>query len=233
MENLLHEYLERTFSESAHKLSDPCGAGPVVTISREFGCPSKLIAQMLTEALNKRYPKGSRWRTINKEVVEESAHRLDRNATDVHYLISAGNKGLVEDILSSFSQSYVSSVRLRKTLTTVIRMFAQQGHIVLVGRGGAGILQGCQNTLHIRLMAPLPWRIEELSARKQISRLEAQKLAVDMDQKRSSLLELMAGSRPQPTLFDVIYNCSTLSCSEVVMSVLGVMEARQMVKPGN
>jgi cytidylate kinase len=229
MENLLHEYLERTFSAPVQALSDPCGIGPVVTISREFGCPSKLIAQILTDVLNKRAGKAPKWRTINKEVVEESARHLNLNSHDVQYLISSGNKGMIEDILSSFSQTYVSSVRLRKTLMTVIRNFARQGHVVIVGRGGAGILHGCPDTLHVRLMAPLSWRVEELSLRKHISKKEAIRLATEMDLKRSSLIEMMTGSKPDTTLFDVIYNCSTLSCEEVAGAIFGMLEARKMI----
>ena len=43
MENLLREYLEKAFTERTLPHNDP--NGPVVTISREFGCPSKLVAQ--------------------------------------------------------------------------------------------------------------------------------------------------------------------------------------------
>lgn len=229
MDDLLLEYLKHTYSDTGFKHSEPCGQGPVITLSREFGCPSKLIAQMLTEVLNKRSAKTPRWRTISKEVVEESARRLDRNTNDVQYLMSSGNKGIIEDILSSFSLTYVSSVRLRKTITTVVRMFAQQGHIVLVGRGSVGILHGCPNTLHVRLMAPISWRVEEISTRNRITQLEATKMATEMDQKRASLIELMTGAKPDATLFDVIYNCSTLSNEEIVAAMVSMLVERKLI----
>ena len=81
--------------------------------SRETGRMVVRQPLQLTDTLNKSSGKALKWRSINKEVVEESARRLDLNTTDVHYLISSGNKGVIEDILSSFSQTYVSSVRLR------------------------------------------------------------------------------------------------------------------------
>ena len=99
MENLLREYMERAFSERGiEKNSVP---GPVVTISREFGCPSKLIAQHLTNELNKFHgaEKARKWRFINKEVVEATARSLELNPTEVNYLLSSGGKGLVEDVL--------------------------------------------------------------------------------------------------------------------------------------
>ncbi len=72
MENLLREYMDRAFA--GRGATTPSGPGPVVTISREFGCPSKLIAQQLTGKLNRRTVNGEPgiWRFINKEVVGAS-----------------------------------------------------------------------------------------------------------------------------------------------------------------
>ena len=49
--------------------------GPLVTISREKGCPGNSIADKLAKALRN---KGKQdWRWVNKEIIEESAKELD------------------------------------------------------------------------------------------------------------------------------------------------------------
>ena len=89
MENILRKYLERTFPDERSAV--PCSIGPVVTISREFGCPSKLIAQMLADALH-HTPTGrqQRWRFINNEIIEATAKELEMNPTELNFMLNAG-----------------------------------------------------------------------------------------------------------------------------------------------
>ena len=229
MENIFKTYFEQQFREQQSRL--PFTPGPVVTISREFGCPSKLIAMMLTEALNKQN-KGKRsphWKFINKEIVEESARKLEIRPTDMNSAFNYSEKGLVKDVLKSFSPPYVNSFKIKKTLHNVIKSFAQQGNMVIVGRGSVAILHDRPGTLHIRLMAPTEWRLKEISASKGISEAEALKMITDMDKKRSALIELLIDRKIEHTLFDVVFNCSTFSKEEVVHSIISIMEAKGMI----
>jgi len=229
MENLLREYLEKSFRQSEGV--NPCGTGPLITISREFGCPSKLIGQQLTNELNKmgEKSKSPKWRFISKEIVVEAARELELKPIDMKFLLSSGGKGLMEDVLASFSQPYVNKHRIRKTITNVIITIAQKGHVVIVGRGGVAVLQGCQNALHIRLQAPLEWRINEVCKMKNIPETLARNLAHDADMKRSSLMELILKKKFDLQLFDLILNCSTISKEEIVKTVINLMEAKKMI----
>lgn len=229
MENLLREYLEKAFTERTLPHNDP--NGPVVTISREFGCPSKLVAQKLTESLNKvpgsgiPYP----WQYINKEIVETMATELDLKTVEVNYLLSSGKKGVLEDIMASFSPLYISDHRIRKTITKVVREIAFRGHVVIVGRGSVAVLHHRPNTLHIRLQAPLEWRIPEICKLRDVGESEAVKLAREMDKKRTMLIELLYGEAYDSYLFDISLNCQTLSQAEIVQTIMGSMRSRQMI----
>jgi hypothetical protein len=229
MENVLKLYFERRYLEQ--ESMKPCGPGPIVTISREFGCPSKPIGQMLTDVLNKRImkPAAPKWKYISKEIVEEAARQLDIQTIEMNYLISSGEKGLVEDLLTSFSPLYVSSRKMKKILNDVIRTLAIQGHLVFVGRGSVAILQGCPHALHIRLQAPLDWRVREISASHSLKETEALKLTNDTDKKRTALIELLLGRKFDQNLFDVIFNCRTFSKEEIVQSILKIMEVRKLI----
>lgn len=229
MENLLREYMDRAFSDRG--VEKQAGPLPVITISREFGCPSKLIAQHLTSELNRldRAEKRGKWRFVNKEVVEAIARRLELNPTDVNYLLSSGGKGLVEDVLASFSPTYVSSHRMRKTISTVVRSIAEQGYVVIVGRGGVGILQNAPATIHVRLQASREWRIGEICTSKNLSKPEASKMVDEMDKKRTALIELMTGGKFNPCLFDISFNCQTVSQEEIVDTILGLIASKKMI----
>jgi len=229
MENIMKLYFEKRYLEQ--ESLQPCGPGPVVTISREFGCPSKPIAQMLTDTLNKNSIKAAnpKWKYISKEVVEEAARKLDIKTIEMNYLISSGDKGLVEDLLTSFSPNYVSSRKIKKILDDVIRTLALQGHLVIVGRGSVAILQGCPHALHIRLQAPLEWRVREIITSRGLKEAEALKITNETDQKRTAMIELLLGRKFDQNLFDVVFNCNTFSKEEIVQSILRIMEVRNLV----
>jgi cytidylate kinase len=229
MENILKIYFEKQYLEQ--EFSKSFGPGPIVTISREYGCPSKPIGQMLTDALNKRMikPAVPKWKFISKEVVEESARKLDITSVEMNYLISSGEKGIVEDLLTSFSPLYVSNRKIRKILHDVIKTLALQGHMVFVGRGSVAILQGYPNTLHLRLQAPLKWRVRKICVSRGISEADALKLTNETDKKRTALIELLLGHKFEPHLFDVVFNCNTFSKEEIVDSILRIMEVRKMI----
>ena len=228
MENILREYLERTFPDDAPAV--PCSNGPVVTISREFGCPSKLIAQMLADAIN-RTPAGrlQRWRFINKEIVEATAKELEMNPTELNFMLNAGAKGLLSDVLASFSNTYVSNHRMRKTIIKVVSDLARKGRMIIVGRGSAGILGNCSQTLHIRLSAPPDWRTERICLSKGVTREEAMVMAREVDARRISLIELITGQKYSQNMFDITFNCQNMSNEEMVATILGAMQAKKML----
>jgi cytidylate kinase len=228
MENLLLRYMEESFLRSESVSGGQ--ARPVVTISREYGCPSKLIGQMLVESVNRKSIKerSSKWRLINKEILEESARELHLPESQIKSLLDADQKGIVLDVLT-FSTTYGGSARIKKTVEKVIRAFAYTGHVVIIGRGGVAFLRDHPSSLHIRLQAPLGWRIAEISRIHGVTLQQAMKTANETDAKRTRLIENLLGRKADPYLFDVSYNCMLLNKEEIVQSVLRLMEMKKMV----
>jgi cytidylate kinase len=230
MENLLRKYMEERFTDQ-NQLKSP-GRLPFITISREFGCPSKLIAKLLADALNdhsslkKQEPL---WRYINKEVVIESAHELDISPEKLQYIFNAEKKGALDDVFASFSDQYKSDRKIKKTLQDVIKTFVQKGNVILVGRGGVAITQNYTNALHIRLQAPLDWRIQGLCYRRGIAEDEAFRLTQETDRKRISLLEIFLGRQFELSLFDLVFNCQTFEPDDIVAGIIRMMEVRNMI----
>ncbi len=229
MENLLRAYIERALREPVPVKQ--FASGPVVTISREYGCPSKPIGQLLTETLNKQREPGPspRWRFITKELVDTAAQELNLQTNDLNYFISSVGKGILDDMLVSFTPGYVSSHRIRHTIANIVLAMAQHGHFIIAGRGSVGVLHHFPNTLHVRLQAPVEWRIPEICKLRNVSEREALKLADETDHKRTALIELMVGHKFHPCLFDVHFNCSTISKDEIVQTIIGMMKIKKMI----
>ena len=229
MDNLLLKYMETRFQEPL-KTKD-AKQYPFITISREFGCPSKLIASLLTDELNSRREKneGPKWQYINKEVVAEAAKELDLEPDKIQHLFHADQIGILDDILASFSQNYKSTHQIKKTIRDVIQAFSERGNVILVGRGGVAITRGKPNSLHVRLQGPFDWRVDCICKHEELSKHEAVSLVLDIDKKRAALIELFLGRKPDPTIYDLIFNCKTLSKEEIVQTIIKVMEVRKLI----
>ena len=229
MENLLLKYMQDRFSDPRNPPLQ--GSLPFLTVSREFGCPSKLISQKLVEGLNQRLGRDAadKWQCINKEIVEESARKLETSPSKIKYFFNAERKGVLDDVLSSFSSDYTSSTRVKKTIPEVIRSFTRRGHIVLVGRGGVAVTYGFPNSLHVRLQAPLEWRIREVSARHDITQIQAARKIAETDRKRIDLIEMLLCRKFDDSLFDLIINCQSFSQTDIIRMILQAMENRGMI----
>jgi len=92
---LFLQYLKQTIE--APKKKEP---GPVVTISREFGCPGIPLADKLTETLGRK-SKGQTWRKIDRELIDMAADALKLSSDVVDGLIRERNPGLFHDIFST------------------------------------------------------------------------------------------------------------------------------------
>lgn len=207
--------------------------GPVVTLSRLYGCPSKPIAQELTQAINlyvEARGKSSSWSWISKEILEESASELKIDPTRIKYVFNYEERGFFDEILSAQSSKYYASdKKIRKTIAQVIHNIASDGNVVIVGRAGAAIVRDIPRSLHIRLMAPVDWRTEKIMETQQISRDQAMKKIAETDLKRKKFMDYYYGKESDDSLFDIIYNCAAIPREMIVESIMTMLIMKQYI----
>lgn len=222
----------------SNRLQEECGAigqpGPVITISRFYGCPAKTVAKKLTEALTEKMEvkgyKKIKWKMITKEIMSESAKELEVDPEKIKYVFDYEQKGLIDDILSSHLNKYYKSDRkIRNTVGRVIRNIACEGHAVIVGRGGVAITRDIPKSLHINLEAPLEWRVLRISEKNLLTLEDAEIYANDIDRKRKQFREYFEGKNTDYTKFDLTFNCMTLSIDEIVSIVLKAVQVRNLI----
>ncbi len=225
----ISKYLKERYEESVSKASFP---GPVVTISRELGCPSKRIAQRLTEVLNEsgKYAKDIPWRWISKEIMEESAKELGVELAEIQYVFEYKQHGILEDLLLAHSRRFYKTDRkIRSTIARVIRNFAEEGNAVIVGRGGVAIAHDIPRSIHIHLEAPLEWRALRTSDKHGLSLEDARKYCEDIDNKRKQFRDYFEGKGNDYTRFDLKFNCMTLTIEEIVGIIHSAMKVRDII----
>lgn len=222
----LSERVEEDYLKKTHE-------GPVITFSRECGCPAKIIACKLSEELtNKAVLKGKdiRWKYVTKEIMAESAKMLQVDPEKIKYVFAYEHKGLLDDVLAAQSNKYYKSdKKIRNTIAKVIRNMAYEGNVIIVGRGGVAITHDIPDSLHIMLEAPLEWRAARISENYNTSIQEAKRSAIDIDRKRKEFREYFEGKGSDYTRFDVTFNCMTLSIEEIVKIACKIAEIRKLV----
>ncbi len=207
--------------------------GPVVTISRQMGCPGNRVTNLLVQELNQRYClKGeSQWNGLAKEKIEQiAAERLGLPKEEIDYVFEAKRKGTMEEILHSMSTKYYKSdQRIQNTVKGVIRMEAEKGHVVILGRGGVAITRDIPRSLHIEIEAPFEWRVLRVEEMYHFDNKSAQLYVNEIDKKREAMRVYFGGKGTDYTRFDLTFNAMTLSVKEIVDIIIYTMEVRKLI----
>lgn len=226
----LSKYLDNWYKEDPAKNIFP---GPVVTLSREVGCPAKKIAANLSERLNtlkKEHAKEEPWKWISKEILMESAKELDVDSSQIQHIFEYKRRGILEDLLLAQSKDYYKSdMKIRTTIAKVIRNFANAGNAIIVGRGGVAITRDIPKSLHIFLEAPLEWRALRIADKHNFTIDQARSYAQNIDKKRSGFRDFFQGKGNDYTRFDIKLNCMTLEPNQLIDIIIGAMRTRSMI----
>lgn len=226
MENMLFEYMNRRIGGDVIPADVKKEAGPVITISRQTGCGARGIAWAICEEFNKRKEtaKGeNKWKFISREILQESAEQLNLDPAALKNVINDKDRNIMDQIVGALStHSHKSDQKILKTVHDVIRQFGNNGKVVIIGRGGASICHDIKNSLHVRLIAPEDWRIEEIARRLDFSKAYATQYVRKRDEERELLVTKLFGKKPDSTSYDIEINCSRFTekeLSEVIIQL--------------
>jgi cytidylate kinase len=227
----LIKYMSDRLLEERKQKGQP---GPVITISRLYGCPAKKVARSLLELLSeKMMVKGTKnihWKLITKEIISEAAKELELDPSKIKYVFNNEQKGFIDDIFAAqLDKYYKSNRKIINTINKVIRNIAYEGNTIIVGRGGVAITRDMPQSLHINLEAPLAWRVLRISEKYCLSMEEAEKCAKDVDKKRQQFRETFQGKGTDYTQFDLTINCMTMTVDEIAKIILKTAEIRQLI----
>ena len=224
MPNDLLAYFEKRVAPSK---KEKTGIFPFITISRQTGCNGNELAFQIIKKLKQ---KNTAWKYINKEVLEESSKKLKLNESQIKYVFDTKEKSHVDDILSAFSNRYYKSDRtVRKTITEVLRHYAQEGNMIIVGRAGVATTRDLHSGLHIRLIAPYEWRVKALKRRKVFEDTNVAAFIRKHDTKKRKLIEDFSRKKISDIHFDLTFNCETFSKAQIVEMVVEAMELKKMI----
>jgi cytidylate kinase len=201
--------------------------GPVITVSRLTGCDGREVAAALVALLNLRH-NTNKWRWIDKDIIYHAAHELktDTNRIETYYQGMTMND--MSEMIMAFSGSFVSDSSVKKAIREVVLAIAREGHAVIIGRGGVAITRDMTNALHIRLVAPLYWRVKNVMKKKSMIIEKAEEYVIETDEKRNKMIVGFLDKKPQSIdyLFDSTLNRSSFTIDQLSALILNMYEAK-------
>ncbi len=198
-----------------------------ITISRQTGCNATGIAIDLVKALK---TEGHKWSYINKEVLENAANKLRLNPSKINYIFEAGKKTHVDEVLAAFSSRYYKNDKMvRKTITEVIRHYASEGNIIIVGRAGVATTRDMPGGLHLRFTAPYEWRFNSLKKRKEFQDKDLKSFIRMHDIKKRKLIESFCGKDLSDIQFDLTLNCATFTRQQIISFIINAMKMKNLI----
>ncbi len=205
---------------------------PIITISRQTGSGGAIIGQQIAERLQVSY--------LNTQIIREVAHRLGiSEATAADY--NERGEDFVERlarVLSAAEPSHAVVSRpapampFKSTTDAFVEVTRQlvletaaMGNVVIFGHGAQFILAQHPGVLHVRFVAPLPFRVERVMRRCALGWAEAERRVLDEDQRRANYIRQYYQADWHATdPFHLILNTALMDAESCVALVLHALE---------
>ena len=161
----------------------------VITISRQYGAGGSDVARRVAGALG--------WSVVDNELVERVAERAGIPAAEVAERDERA-PGFVERLTRTLAAATpdlfpppggtvadLDEATLVRITEGVVGEMAAKGRVVLVGRAAPAVLAQQDDALHVKLVAPRPFRIHAASQRLGMDPAEVVKIVDDTDAMRA------------------------------------------------
>lgn len=193
-----------------------------ITISRQVGCDAFLLAQVLARELEVQTKRP--WKILSKSIldtiIEEYSHLRIKEELDMQI-------SLVDSIISSLLNDWGNEVEYFSKLATTVWCAAQKGNCIIVGRGAAFLTQELDNCFHVKLVAPLDYRIKNIIKRWHVNEAEARESILEKQKIRDHFLEVFLAGKPRDNnCFDVTFNSARLPMDKIVQTIIVLFDSR-------
>lgn len=228
MGNSLMNYLDKRLKEG-NSFEKGNTAGPVITISREVGCNGIKLAKAIAIRLNTQRMHRD-WKVLSKEIFYESAKELDLEPEIVRQTFKKSDRYTFEQILKAFNDKrYKSEEKIIKTVRDVVRTLAIDGFNIIVGRASHIISRDIENSLHIRLTAPLDYRINTIIHNNSLSKAEAIKFIEKVEKERHTFRKALKEHSLQEELFDLTINRASFNDEQAAELIEHAVNQKQIL----
>ncbi len=229
MSNVLLEYLNNRLGEQRANDNRKKIPGPLITISREVGCNGVKLARKMVESLNQRHL-DTNWKVLSKEVFLESAKELNMEPEQVKRVFKFDSYTFNE-ILNAFgTRKFKSDKKVIRTVIEIIHSTAEEGFCIIVGRAAHIIAHDIKNSLHLRFVAPMEYRIKTIMTNNYLNREEAIEFISKVEKERAAFRRAIKKEALEPDCFDMCLNRASFQDEEAIELITLAAEKKNIFK---
>lgn len=136
---------------------------PCVTISREFGCQAYPLAEALHARLNAEAASKAEWTVLDRLLLEKIAQKSGYAKAELEYITHVDPT--FQSMITTFmGREHADPFEVFFYIKKTVRYFAKAGNSIIVGRGGVCLTQDLPHVLHVRLTAPMAFKLKIIMA---------------------------------------------------------------------
>jgi len=186
----------------------------VITISRQFGAGGITLGKMIAEKMGYTFADSDILQRVAKEAnvstdwiesfEKEAGSRLSR------FISSMVSKRWLDRVLSD-ERGYLDEQIYLDYLVLIVAQFADEGDVVILGRGSQYILNDHPDAVHILLVDQFENRVQFMMKQYEMSQKKAERMVANEDRRRVNLFKRLGKSDyDNPQLYHLVLNMGRL-----------------------
>ena len=201
----------------------------VVTISRQFGAGGITLGKMIAEELGYMFADQDIVERVAKEanvsphwvetVEKEAGGKLSR------FITKMVSKPLVDRILKD-ERGYIDEATYLDYIVLIIAQIADEGDVVILGRGSQYILDDHPDACHILLINDFENRVNFMMDNYDLSQAKAAQVVNREDKRRISLYrKLGKADYDSPSLYHLVLNMARIDLQQALKLVCNLVRS--------
>jgi cytidylate kinase len=207
----------------------------VITISRQFGAGGITLGKIIAESLGYTFADSDILQRVAKEA-NVSTHWVESFEKEAgsklsRMISSMVSKRWLERVLAD-ERGYLDEQIYLDYLVLIIAQFADEGDVVILGRGSQYILNDHPDAVHILLVNEFENRVNFMMDRYDMSRKKAERMVVNEDRRRVSLYKRLGKSDYEnPQLYHLVLNMGRLDIETARNMVCKLVAQKPALNP--
>ena len=195
----------------------------VITISRQYGAGGKTLGRMIADKLEYGFADSEIVAKV-AEMANVSTHWVETVENEAggklsRFITRMVSKPLVDRILKG-ERGYIDEEIYLDYLVLIIAQIADEGDVVVLGRGSQYILNDHPDAFHILMLDEFDNRVRFMKAHYELTEREAAKVIRAEDKRRKALYQKLGKTDyDDPYLYHLVLNMGRVSLEEAAQMV--------------
>lgn len=184
----------------------------VITISKRYGAGGEEVAERVAEKFG--------YRIVDREEIQKKLIEITDEGT-AEKVSAEKSPGIIDRV--------IGDIRVSKSLLIEsILSFAENGSVILMGRGSFDILKDVPGTLHILLTDTLEKRAARISLQQGIKEIDAREKITRFDRESAGFVKSYFGKEwPDPSSYHLSmtpFSIGIDTCTKVILNLAEMMD---------